>query len=107
MSCFCATTSLIEASESSLLSSSASIRAIALFDNEEVGSVSTHGAESNMLASTVRRLASMKISGITIKSGEEMHPTNYERAVSKSFLLSSDMAHGECSKERAQILTVC
>ncbi|CEH15683.1 aspartyl aminopeptidase [Ceraceosorus bombacis] len=95
MSCFCATTALIEATRGGSLSNSSSIQAIALFDNEEVGSVSTHGAESNMLSSTVRRLGSMSILGLeSIKNDDHLHPTNYERSISKSFLISSDMAHG-------------
>ncbi|KAK0552673.1 hypothetical protein OC846_001835 [Tilletia horrida] len=99
MSCFCATEALIDSLQSSSggsepLSASASIRAIALFDNEEVGSVSTHGAESNMLASTVRRLASMPIEGIETTETEWRNATAYERAIAKSFLISSDMAHG-------------
>ncbi|KAK0523836.1 hypothetical protein OC834_005757 [Tilletia horrida] len=100
MSCFCATEALIQslaptsASSTEPLTTSASIRAIALFDNEEVGSVSTHGAESNMLASTVRRLASMPIEGIQTEESEWRNATAYERAIAKSFLISSDMAHG-------------
>ncbi|CAD6927979.1 unnamed protein product [Tilletia controversa] len=105
MSCFCATEALINSlspsstdskttSTDEPLSLSSSIRAIALFDNEEVGSVSTHGAESNMLASTVRRLASMPIEGIEIQESEWRSATAFERAIAKSFLISSDMAHG-------------
>ncbi|KAE8217579.1 hypothetical protein CF319_g8361 [Tilletia indica] len=100
MSCFCATEALINSLSPSKgekaepLESSSSIRAIALFDNEEVGSVSTHGAESNMLASTVRRLASMPITGIQTEESEWRDATAYERAIAKSFLISSDMAHG-------------
>lgn len=94
MTCFCATTAIIHAHEQdSNLASSRSIRAIALFDNEEVGSVSTHGAESNILASVVQRLSSIRIvspSQVT----EVGAGTAYERAIARSFLISSDMAHG-------------
>lgn len=94
MTCFCATTAIIGAhsSSASTLGSSSSIRAIALFDNEEVGSVSTHGAESNLLASLIKRLSSVKVmsaSAVELGAG-----TSYERAMAKSFLISSDMAHG-------------
>ncbi|PWN99913.1 putative aspartyl aminopeptidase [Tilletiopsis washingtonensis] len=95
MSCFCATEALIKsvADEKSLQGSGA-IRAIALFDNEEVGSVSSHGAESNMLAALIRRLASMRIAGIELSDNEHQHATAFERSIARSFLLSSDMAHG-------------
>jgi aspartyl aminopeptidase len=94
MTCFCATTALINAhaSSSSTLDSSQSIRAIALFDNEEVGSVSTHGADSNLLASLVKRLSSIKV--MSASSPEPGAGTIYERSIAKSFLISSDMAHG-------------
>ncbi len=95
VSCFCATEALIASvKDTSSLQKSSSIRAIALFDNEEVGSVSTHGAESNMLASTVRRLATVPVKGISTTSEELSDATSYERAIARSFLISSDMAHG-------------
>ncbi|KDN49618.1 putative aspartyl aminopeptidase [Tilletiaria anomala UBC 951] len=94
MSCFCATEALIGSLKNpSALHKSSSIRAIALFDNEEVGSVSTHGAESNMLASTVRRLVSIPVKGIRLHGDEHLEATAYERAIAQSFLISSDMAH--------------
>lgn len=94
MTCFCATTAIINAHSSSAtsLDSSSSIRAIALFDNEEVGSVSTHGADSNLLASLVKRLSSIKI--MSASTTEVGTGTVYERSIAKSFLISSDMAHG-------------
>lgn len=93
MTCFCATTAMINAHASnSTLGESSSIRAIALFDNEEVGSVSTHGAESNLLASLVKRLSSIKV--MSPSSSESGAGTHYERAIANSFLISSDMAHG-------------
>ena len=92
MSCFCATEALIASvSDAKSLANSSSIRAIALFDNEEVGSVSTHGAESNMLVSLIHRLASIRIAGINPPESDE-HAL--ERSIANSFLLSSDMAHG-------------
>ncbi|EPQ29171.1 uncharacterized protein PFL1_03458 [Pseudozyma flocculosa PF-1] len=97
MSCFCATEGLIDSlSSPSALDDSASIRAIALFDNEEVGSVSTHGAESNMLSSLVHRLVSIHIDGASSDASDAgaPHPTAVDRSIAKSFLVSSDMAHG-------------
>lgn len=99
MTCFCATTAMInahggEAGGPSTLTNSRSIRAIALFDNEEVGSVSTHGADSNLLASLVRRLSSIRVVSPSTAANEAGAGTAYERALQRSFLISSDMAHG-------------
>lgn len=95
MTCFCATTAIIDAHSASVstLSSSKSIRAIALFDNEEVGSVSTHGAESNILASLIKRLASIRVIAPASADQEHGSGSHYERAIAKSFLISSDMSH--------------
>jgi aspartyl aminopeptidase len=37
------------------------IRLISLFDNEEIGSTTAHGADSILLESTLRRLCASKI----------------------------------------------
>lgn len=55
-------------------------RGIVLYDHEEVGSRSAHGAASDFLRSSLQRL-----SGDTAE--------DYHRAVAKSFLISADMAH--------------
>lgn len=39
------------------------IRVLALFDNEEVGSQTAHGADSNLLEVTLRRLSNLKFGG--------------------------------------------
>lgn len=92
MSCFCAVTALLSSLTPgvSSLSTSTSIRAICLFDNEEVGSVSTHGADSNMLPSLIRRLAGIRVNGARVYEGPG---DGYDAAIAKSFLISSDMAH--------------
>ncbi|SOV01190.1 probable aspartyl aminopeptidase [Ustilago sp. UG-2017a] len=93
MSCFCATEALIDSlSSADSLNASSSIRAIALFDNEEVGSVSTHGAESNMLPSLIQRLVALPVSSSSVSTPAASNV--YEQAIARSFLLSSDMAHG-------------
>lgn len=56
------------------------IKLIALFDNEEVGSQSAQGADSNLLESTIKRLLLGKM---------EL----YEVAIQHSFLVSADVAH--------------
>lgn len=57
MMSFCSLHALIEANES--LSTDAQIRVVSLFDNEEVGSTSAHGADSNLLEVTLRRLSNL------------------------------------------------
>ncbi|KAG0181042.1 hypothetical protein DFQ28_009604 [Apophysomyces sp. BC1034] len=63
------------------------IRVAALFDNEEIGSLTAHGADSNLLPATLQRLASTEI------LGEKISPTAFEEAMHKSILISADMAH--------------
>ena len=45
------------------LASDNQIRVLSLFDNEEVGSKTAHGADSNLLEVTLRRLANLKYGG--------------------------------------------
>jgi len=61
------------------LADESKVRAIALFDNEEVGSESQYGAGSNMLRSALDRI-----------NGAETLPA----ALAASFFVSADMAHG-------------
>ncbi|KAI8097377.1 peptidase M18 [Halteromyces radiatus] len=63
------------------------IRLISLFDNEEIGSVSAQGANSNLLPSTLERLVEAKIGD---KEGQK---GLFEQALRKSMLVSADMAH--------------
>ena len=60
------------------------MRAMALFDHEEVGSESAVGAGGPVMLDTIRRVAG------TLGAGQE---GAVERAMQRSFVVSSDMAH--------------
>lgn len=61
------------------------VRTIALWDNEEIGSVSNQGAESNFLEAILTRISSA--------FAETPSPALTERTLASSFLLSCDMGH--------------
>ncbi|KAG0149459.1 hypothetical protein CROQUDRAFT_105001 [Cronartium quercuum f. sp. fusiforme G11] len=61
------------------------VRTIALWDNEEIGSVSNQGAESNFLEAILTRVSSA--------FAETPSPALTERTLAGSFLLSCDMGH--------------
>ncbi|KAK4165421.1 peptidase M18 [Cladorrhinum sp. PSN259] len=90
---FCSIKALIESVNSAPLDDDTSIRLIACFDHEEVGSLSAHGADSNMLPAILRRLSVLPgVSGDA--SAEELAAsTAFEQTLSTSFLVSADMAH--------------
>jgi len=76
-SCYAITSAFIDSSNTD----SRFTKVMVLFNNEEVGSKSFSGAESNLLVSLLQRLS---------KNSFE----NYYRAISKSFIVSVDSAHG-------------
>ncbi|BAE56368.1 aminopeptidase I zinc metalloprotease [Aspergillus flavus] len=89
-SSFCATVGLIDSvADASALDDEPSIRLIALFDHEEIGSRTAQGADSNVLPAIIRRLSVLPSS----TSGNEDLATAFEETLSTSFLLSADMAH--------------
>ncbi|KAL6309704.1 aspartyl aminopeptidase [Sparassis latifolia] len=55
------------------------VNCIALFNHEEIGSVSTSGAESSLVPSLLQRLSSTSAA--------------YAQSVARSFLISADMSH--------------
>ncbi|KAK4512411.1 uncharacterized protein ATC70_003111 [Mucor velutinosus] len=86
---YCSLEALIASSKEDL-SDETNIRLISLFDNEEIGSTSAHGANSNLLPSTMERILS---SSIGSKSPPKNPKVAFEQAIHKSMLVSADMAH--------------
>ena len=70
---------LAESAPAGYLPSEGNVNCIALFNHEEVGSVSTSGAESSLIPSILNRLSPT--------------PASLSESISRSFLISSDMAH--------------
>ncbi len=58
---------------------------IVLFDHEEVGSRSAHGASSRWLLGNLQRI---------LARAEAQAPGGYERMAANSYMVSADMAHG-------------
>jgi aspartyl aminopeptidase len=56
----------------------------AIFDNEEVGSQTAQGADSDMLVRIIERIST------SFSSGKK---DDFERSLSNSFFISADMAH--------------
>lgn len=79
MMSFLSVISLADSTDDAKFETDDTIRMVALFDNEEIGSVSAQGAASNMLYNLLARISqdSQKV----------------DAAIRKSFLLSADMAH--------------
>ncbi|KAJ5459714.1 Aspartyl aminopeptidase [Penicillium daleae] len=89
-SSYCATVSLIDSvADKTALDNESSIRLIALFDHEEIGSRTAQGADSNALPAIIRRLSVLPSSS----SSDVDLATAYEQTLSTSFLVSADMAH--------------
>lgn len=86
LSSFCAVEALIESvmPESQATSDAqvapANVNVIALFNHEEIGSVSSTGAESSLLPSLLNRLSPT--------------PQTLHQSIARSFLISADMSHG-------------
>lgn len=79
---FCATEALVASCAS--LATERNVRLIALFDNEEVGSETAHGANSSYLQRIVARV---------LQSLSPAEASVVDRAMARSFFISADMAH--------------
>ncbi|KAF2769837.1 peptidase M18, aminopeptidase I [Teratosphaeria nubilosa] len=103
---YCAVEGIIQSLASpSALTDDPTIRLIACFDHEEIGSQSAQGADSNLLPAVIRRLSVLPgahdaASAESDKSFDKLpvadsteNPTAYEQTLATSFLVSADMAH--------------
>ena len=61
------------------------IRIVGLFDNEEVGSTSSHGANSNLLESTIRRLSGLTFGSQWVGETTSVFENNF---IIRNFLIS-------------------
>ena len=89
---YCGTMALIDSVDSAPLDNENCIRLLSCFDDEEVGSTTAQGAQSNLLPSLIRRLSVLS----TDPSGNSKETSSsdaYERSLARSFLISADMAH--------------
>ncbi|KAL2181921.1 peptidase M18 [Thermothelomyces heterothallicus CBS 202.75] len=103
-STFCSIKGLISSVRSIPLDHDASIRLVACFDHEEIGSLSAHGADSNLLPAILRRLSVLPGASSSSSSSSSSPEsasassdlaasTAFEQTLATSFLLSADMAH--------------
>ncbi|KAG5661582.1 hypothetical protein KAF25_005704 [Fusarium avenaceum] len=98
---YCSVEGLIESvKDESSLEHDNTIRLTVCFDHEEIGSTSAQGANSNLLPSVLRRLSVLPGNRDASSEGsyEAVHhegedATAYEQTLSRSFLVSADMAH--------------
>jgi aspartyl aminopeptidase len=87
-SVYCGLRALIDTTaDVSNLQDEKSIRLLAVFDHEEIGSTSTSGARGTLMTDSINRIANAFVD--TPNANEII-----ERATQKSFMISSDMAHG-------------
>lgn len=85
MSCFTSLYSFISTLDS--VSSDTDVRLVCYFDHEEIGSQSMQGAGSSLMADVIKRIN-------LLMSDKDTPKDSYDICVSKSFIISSDMAHG-------------
>lgn len=98
---YCSIEGLIESvSNETALDNDTTIRATVCFDHEEIGSESAQGAHSNLLPAVLRRLSLLpgnrdaaSDQSYEAVGHETEDATAFEQTLSRSFLVSADMAH--------------
>jgi aspartyl aminopeptidase len=98
---YCSVEGLIASvSRADALDNDSTIRMTVCFDHEEIGSQSAQGAQSNLLPAVLRRLSVLPGNRDAASDGsyEQIHheseeSTAFEQTLSRSFLISADMAH--------------
>jgi aspartyl aminopeptidase len=98
MMTYCTVEGLIHSlSSSTTLDNDSTVRLMACFDHEEIGSLTAQGADSNLLPAVIRRIsvlpASESSSDKSYDKVEADTSTAYEQTLATSFLISADMAH--------------
>jgi aspartyl aminopeptidase len=98
MMTYCTVEGLIHSlSSSAALDDDSTVRLMACFDHEEIGSLTAQGADSNLLPAVIRRIsvlpASENNSDKSYDKVEADTSTAYEQTLATSFLISADMAH--------------
>ena len=81
--------SMINASKEELVAEQTSINIIALFDNEEIGSMTYQGADSNFFLMHLKRIFSQSLNITKTPFSEDL----YLRFMAKSYVISADLAH--------------
>eukprot|EP01111_Echinosteliopsis_oligospora_P001715 TRINITY_DN1250_c0_g1_i1.p1 TRINITY_DN1250_c0_g1~~TRINITY_DN1250_c0_g1_i1.p1 ORF type:complete len:465 (+),score=99.86 TRINITY_DN1250_c0_g1_i1:12-1406(+) len=82
---YCSLQALIEGTSDSALANETNVNVMMLFDNEEVGSSSCHGAASPLVLDVIHRVTSLN---------DPSSPSGLvDVAIRNSFLVSADMAH--------------
>lgn len=94
VTCYCAKEALLKSTTDELLKDQEGIQLVSLFDHEEIGSLSAQGADSSFLHDVVGRITALTLTPDVDLQGKELPSSYFQQAMAKSFMISSDMAHG-------------
>jgi aspartyl aminopeptidase len=86
--CFVSVEALVHYTNSNSFENDEDVSMVCLFDHEEVGSVSAHGAGSPIVSEALRRISTALSNNPGI-----LDPDLYSASIRKSFLFSVDQAH--------------
>lgn len=93
VTCYSATEALVKSVADGKLAKSSGIQLISLFDHEEIGSLSAQGADSSFLPNVLERLTRLTANP-QVDLTSELPSSYFLTTMAKSFMISSDMAHG-------------